>query len=102
MVMSFCSKRAAGKARGGSISEWICNRRATRPPAYFKRNPPGRGRLAVSLRCSLLTYQSKYARRSLFLLLSSEEKAAQGARAFELVAALNAEVEYVEWQPSTF
>jgi hypothetical protein len=28
------------------------------------RNPPGRGRLAVLPRCSLLTYQSTYARGS--------------------------------------
>jgi len=36
------SKWAAGKARGGRISESIRNRRATPPPAYFQRNPPGR------------------------------------------------------------
>jgi hypothetical protein len=53
----------AGLAERGRISEWICNRRATRPPAPFQRNPPGRGRLAVFPRCSLLTYQSRYARR---------------------------------------
>ena len=41
-------KMGAGKARGGCISESICNRRATRPPAHFRRNPPGRGQLAVS------------------------------------------------------
>jgi hypothetical protein len=46
--MSLRSKWAAGKARGGRISEWICNRRATQPPAHFQRNPLGRGRLAVS------------------------------------------------------
>src|SRR5260370_34918620 len=27
--------------------ESIRNRRATRPPAHFQRNPPGRGQLAV-------------------------------------------------------
>jgi hypothetical protein len=54
----------AGLAERGRISEWICNRRATRPPAPFQRNPPGRGRLAVFPRCSLLTYQSRYARRA--------------------------------------
>jgi hypothetical protein len=53
----------AGLAVGGRISESIRNRRATRPPAHFHRNPPGRGRLAVFPRCSLLTYQSRYARR---------------------------------------
>jgi histidine transport system ATP-binding protein len=63
MVMSLRSKWAAGKARGGRISESIRNRRATQPPAHFQRNPPGRGQLAVFRRCSLLTYQSRYARR---------------------------------------
>ena len=29
------------------------NRRATRPPAHFQRNPVGRGQLAVFPRCSL-------------------------------------------------
>jgi hypothetical protein len=47
MVTSLRSKWAAGKARGGRISESICNRRATQPPAHFQRNPPGRGRLAL-------------------------------------------------------
>src|SRR6266446_6448009 len=64
MVTSLRSKWAAGKAQGGRISESIRNRRATQPPAHFQRNPPGRGRLAVFPRCSLLTYQSRYARRS--------------------------------------
>src|SRR6202790_5510590 len=54
----------AGLAVGGSISEPIRDRRATQPPAHFHRNPPGRGQLAVFLRCSLLTYQFRYARRS--------------------------------------
>jgi hypothetical protein len=47
-----------------SISKSIRDRRATQPPAHFHCNPPGRGRLAVFPRCSLLTYQSRYARRS--------------------------------------
>src|SRR5215472_13213429 len=64
MMTSLRSKWAAGKARGGRISRSIRNRRATRPPAHFHRNPPGRGQLAVFPRCSLLTYQSRYARRS--------------------------------------
>jgi len=64
MVTSLRSKWAAGKARGGRISESIRNRRATQPPAHFHRNPPGRGRLAVFPRCSLLTYQFRYARHS--------------------------------------
>jgi len=34
------------------------------PPADFHRNPPGRGLLADFPRCSLLTYQFRYARRS--------------------------------------
>ena len=56
-----------GRRQGGEegrISKSIRNRRATRPPAHFQRNPPGRGHLAVFRRCSLLTYQSRYARRS--------------------------------------
>src|SRR5215470_9162092 len=64
MVTSLGSKWAAGKARGGRISKAIRNRRATQPPAHFQRNPLGRGRLAVFPRCSLLTYRSRYARRS--------------------------------------
>jgi hypothetical protein len=62
MVTSLRSKWAAGKARGGRISESIRNRRATRPPAHFQRNPPGRGRLAVFPRCSLGPYGSRYGR----------------------------------------
>jgi hypothetical protein len=38
------------------------NRRATQPPAHFQRNPQGRGRLAVFLRCSLGPYRSRYGR----------------------------------------
>src|SRR5215469_13217326 len=64
MVMSLHSKWAADKARGGRISKSIRNRRATQSPAHFQRNPLGRGQLAVFPRCSLLTYQSRYARRS--------------------------------------
>src|ERR1700741_1091548 len=63
-IRSLRSKWAAGKTRGGRISESIRNRRATRPPAHFHRNPSGRGELAVFPRCSLLTYQFRYARRS--------------------------------------
>src|SRR5215470_17710781 len=62
--LSLRSKWAVGKARGGRISESIRNRRATQPPAHFHRNPRGRGQLAVFPRCSLLTYRSRYARRS--------------------------------------
>src|SRR5246127_3703222 len=40
------------------------NRRVMQPPAHFQRNPLGRGQLAVFPRCSLLTYRSRYARRS--------------------------------------
>src|SRR5258705_9967196 len=70
MVASLRSKWASGKAvraglaLGGHISKSIRNRRATRPPAHFHRNPVGRGRLAVFPRCSLLTYRFRYARRS--------------------------------------
>jgi hypothetical protein len=64
MMTSLRSKWAASKARGGRISKLICNRRATQPPAHFQRNPPGRVQLAVFPRCSLLTYRSRYARRS--------------------------------------
>src|SRR3984893_5267572 len=63
-MTSLRSKWAVGKARGGRISESIRNRRAPQPPTHFQRNPPGRGQLAVFPRCSLLTYQSRYARRS--------------------------------------
>jgi hypothetical protein len=52
------SKWAAGKTRGGSISEPIRDRRATQPPAHFHRNPPGRGQWAVFPRCSLDPYDS--------------------------------------------
>src|ERR1700748_1840049 len=55
------SRRQGARRR---ISESIRNRRATQPPAHFHRNPPGRGQLVVFLRCSLLTYQFRYARRS--------------------------------------
>src|SRR6516162_429299 len=62
MMTPLRSKWAAGKARGGRISESIRNRRATRPPAHFQRNPVGRGRLAVFPRCSLDPYQFRYGR----------------------------------------
>ena len=56
------SKWAAGKARGGSISESIRDRRAKQPPAHFHRNPLGRGQLAVFSRCSLDPYGLRYGR----------------------------------------
>jgi hypothetical protein len=62
MMTSLRSKWAAGKARGGRISKLIRNRRATRPPAHFQRNPLGRGQLAVFPRCSLGPYQFRYVR----------------------------------------
>src|SRR5260221_3800014 len=66
--LSLRSKWAAGPAAAGreerSIFESIRDRRATQLPAHVHRNPPGRGQLAVFLRCSLLTYQFRYARRS--------------------------------------
>ena len=49
---------AVGKARGGSISGSIRDRRATQAPAHFHRNPLGRGQLVVFLRCSLDPYHS--------------------------------------------
>ena len=52
-VFSCQNKNGAGRSRP-----------ATQPPAHFHRNPPGRGQLAVFPRCSLLTYRSRYARRS--------------------------------------
>jgi len=62
MVTALRSKWAVGKARGGRISELIRNRRATRSPAHFQRNPPGRDQLAVFPRCSLDPYESRYGR----------------------------------------
>jgi hypothetical protein len=58
------SKWAAGKARGGRVSQSIRNRRATPPPAHFHRNPPGRSQLAVFLRCSLDPYHQDMGLRS--------------------------------------
>jgi hypothetical protein len=58
------SKWSAGKARGGSISKPIRDRRATQPPAHFHRNPLGRGQLAVFPRCSLDPYDSDMGLRS--------------------------------------
>jgi hypothetical protein len=57
-------RRQGGPSRTGvrgRISKLIRNR-ATRPPAHFQRNPPGRGQLAVFPRCSLDPYQSRYGR----------------------------------------
>src|SRR3984893_6954585 len=61
-------RRQGGPSRTGgeerNISKSIRDRRATRPPAHFHRNPPGRGRLAVFLRCSLDPYESDRGARS--------------------------------------
>jgi hypothetical protein len=63
MVTSLRSKWAVGKARGERISKLIRNRRATRPPAHFQRNPPGRGQLAVfPLPRRIDPYESRYGR----------------------------------------
>jgi hypothetical protein len=62
MVPPLRSKWAAREARGGRISELIRNRRATKQPAHFQRNPSGRGQLAVFPRCSLDPYESRYGR----------------------------------------
>jgi len=56
------------RTRGGRIAESIRNRSGSRlaaagpPPAHFQRNPPGRGQLAVLLRCSLDPYEFRYGR----------------------------------------
>jgi hypothetical protein len=55
-VVAFKMGRRQG-ARRAHI-ESIRNRRATRPPAHFQRNPPGRGQLAVFPRCSLDPYDT--------------------------------------------
>jgi hypothetical protein len=50
--------------RQGARSEAYLDRYVTdpaaagQPPAHFHRNPPGRGQLAVFLRCSLDPYES--------------------------------------------
>jgi hypothetical protein len=70
MVTSLRSKWAAGPAAAGREESAYLDRyvidpaAAGQPPAHFHRNPPGRGQLAVFPRCSLLTYQFRYARRS--------------------------------------
>ena len=45
-------KMATRQGRGGSMSEVIRHRRATRPPAHFHRGPLGRSQRAVCPRCS--------------------------------------------------
>jgi hypothetical protein len=58
-------RRQGGPSRTGvrgRISKLIRNRRATQSPAHFQRDPPGRGQLAVSPRCSLDPYESRYGR----------------------------------------
>jgi hypothetical protein len=62
MMTTLRSKRAAREARGGSISESIRDRRATKQPAHFQRNPSGRGQLAFFPRCSLDPYEFRYGR----------------------------------------
>jgi hypothetical protein len=47
-----------------SISAAIRNERTTTQTDPFQANPLGRGELADFLRCSLLTYRFRYARRS--------------------------------------
>jgi deoxyribose-phosphate aldolase len=54
----------AGRAEGAYLDRYVTDpAKAGQPPAHFYRHPPGRGQLAVFTRCSLLTYQSRYARR---------------------------------------
>jgi hypothetical protein len=62
MVTPLRSKWAPCEARGGSISESIRDRRATKQSAHFQRNPPGRGQMAVFPRCSLDPYALRYGR----------------------------------------
>jgi hypothetical protein len=61
---SGCEAVRAGLALMRSISELMCNERTTTQTDPFQANPPGRGHLADFPRCSLLTYQFRYARRS--------------------------------------
>jgi hypothetical protein len=55
-------------AKGGTETDFarrhetLAKQRATRRPARFQRNPPGRGQLAVFPRCSLDPYESRYGR----------------------------------------
>jgi hypothetical protein len=52
---------------------------AGQPPTHFDRYPPGRGQLAVFPRCSRLTYQFRYARRS-HLEIQPADPAAAGRK----------------------
>ncbi len=61
-MMTPLRSKWACEARGGSIFESIRDRRATKQPAHFQRNPSGRGRLAVFPRCSLDPYEFGYGR----------------------------------------
>src|ERR1700740_559621 len=55
----------ARREEGAYLKRYVTDPAAAgQPPAHFQRNPLGRGRLAVFPRCSLLTYRSRYARRS--------------------------------------
>ena len=57
--------RRQGARSGAYLNRYVTDpASAGQPPAHFHRNPPGRDRLAVFPRCSLLTYRSRYARRS--------------------------------------
>src|SRR4029077_15008215 len=62
----FCCDQNGPSTRGEerSISQSIRDRRATRSPAHFHRDPWGRSQLAVFLRCSLGPYDSDMGARS--------------------------------------
>ena len=56
---------AAGREEGAYLNRYVTDPAAAgQPLAHFRRTPPGRGQLAVFLRCSFLMYQFRHARRS--------------------------------------
>src|ERR1700678_3978765 len=57
--------RRQGARSGAYLDRYVTDPAAAgQPPTHSHRNPSGRGQLAVFPRCSLLTYQFRYARRS--------------------------------------
>jgi hypothetical protein len=53
----------ARREEGAYLNRYVTDEQRGRRP-IFNATLPGRGQLAVFPRCSLLTYQSRYARRS--------------------------------------
>ena len=53
----------ARREEGAYLNGYVTDKQRSRRP-IFQRNPLGRVQLAVFPRCSLLTYRSRYARRS--------------------------------------